>query len=95
MTNIKPAWPENESVQGVLRDLLLAEADERRHPGAGGIADKLVTGEEVLTTPQAEEIWRGGIGNFIKVDRDPPDGVGVISLQLRPDVWSSALVGEW
>ena len=85
-------WPTDPEIQAVLEELLMAQLSglaKPEYPGAGEIAKKLAKGTAVLTTTQAEEIWHGGLGNFIEYDRNPGEGVGVIKMRMKFDVWRS------
>lgn len=87
-------WPKATQHHGLLASLLVAEANLGRYPGAEEIASRLAAGDTVLTTPQATEIWQGGFGNFIAVNRKPERGIGVVEIRLSIDVWHSVYLQE-
>ena len=53
--------------------------DAKKYAGALGIAYTLMENGRSITTPDAEKIWVGGIGNFIK-SRPYENVVGLIEL---------------
>jgi hypothetical protein len=84
-------WPTDPSITEFLYGALMREQNDR-YAGADNIARALSNGGKVLTTPSALDIWRGGLGNFIKVNRNPVSGVGVVEIWMDASVWGAALL---
>jgi hypothetical protein len=55
------------------------------YAGWRNIAESLIKTGEVITTKHAEDMWRGGVGNYIKTGAGPKGSVDCITMTFDVD----------